>query len=145
VAISQIFIVPSSLPEARNWPRGSSEMVRTMLAWPQYVRLHTMGKGCRSWGRGSCGTRSSGWIVRRIFRARGDRHSKNRSWMKAPYCGTTRRLSNLCGMKGSFLLSPSAVARCHSASSLSEKRYSGGGLYDSLWPGSFILAAGMGS
>mmetsp|Transcript_28549 Transcript_28549/g.72642 ORF Transcript_28549/g.72642 Transcript_28549/m.72642 type:complete len:208 (-) Transcript_28549:1077-1700(-) len=86
--------VPSSEPEASHWPLASGATQRTLPAWPSYVMARLVGKGCRSWGLGSLGTRVSGSMNMRFLRTRGHRYRSrqrsNMSLMKLGYMGTSR-------------------------------------------------------
>ena len=95
---------------------------RTGAVWPRKRSARALGKGCRSRGLGSRGSRLSG-VARnaRFFLARGHRYRSRqrskRSWMNAAYAGTRRSDSNATGSSGGRSPASSASAADASRSS----------------------------
>ena len=58
----------------------------TLPVWPMYLSSSVVGKGCRSAGLGSLGTKDSGSMSSRFLRVRGHRYRSRqrskRSFMK---------------------------------------------------------------
>ncbi len=78
---------------------------RTGAVWPRRRSARMLGKGCRSRGLGSRGSRLSALARNaRFFFARGHRYRSRqrskRSWMNAPYAGTRRSESYAVGSSG---------------------------------------------
>jgi hypothetical protein len=129
VLTSQSLTVPSSEPLARYCPDLSVLMVLTISVWPLYSSASTVGKGCKSLGLGSFGTRDSGSMLSFILIPLGhkykSRHLKNLSLMYLGYAGTCLRDEYFCGTKCNFRFHGAFLCLFHCFSSLSSNRYSG--------------------
>ena len=58
---------------ASHWPSGEQARATTGASWPTKSRQSAFGKGLRSFGSGSLGTKLSGSMFSRRFIARGQR------------------------------------------------------------------------